>query len=128
MPNEFFTATTMLTLLGGSSAVLVVGNTFQSLTKKDPKWLAFAMSLALCFAGAIVAAGQRTPPEDAHFRLIDGLVALINGCLLFCTASGVNSASGQQRTGTVTQGTKSAEGSVSHVPVPGTRGWNTRWF
>lgn len=124
MPTEFFTAGTMLTLIGGSSAVLVVSNTFQQLTNRDPRWVAFALSVLFSFIGTF----QALPP-DTGFRLLNGLVALINGCLLFCTATGINVAAGKPSPSVVAQSSREdPEASVKSSPLAPARSWGTRWF
>ena len=79
-PNEFFTLQALATFGGITFAVTVIVNTFRSLTTRDPKLVAFLVSLALCFA--VAWSTLRQP--------LDYLIALLNGCLIYCTSMGLN--------------------------------------
>jgi hypothetical protein len=83
--NEFFTVTSFETLAGTALAVTVVSNTFQALTKKDPKIFAFVLSIALC--ALIGWAGLKYP--------LDYFIVFINGCFVYCTAMGINTQVGK---------------------------------
>ncbi len=78
--NEFFTLQALATFGGITFAVTVIVNTFRSLTNRDAKFFAFIVSLALCFA-----IGWSTFRQP-----LDYLIALLNGCLIYCTSMGLN--------------------------------------
>jgi hypothetical protein len=79
--NEFFTLQALATFGGITFAVTVIVNTFRSLANRDPKFVAIIVALALCFA--VAWSGLRQP--------LDYLIALLNGCLIYCTSMGLNS-------------------------------------
>jgi hypothetical protein len=79
-PNEFFTLQALATFGGITFAVTVITNTLRSLTNRDPKFVAFIVSLALCFA---IAWSTLKQP-------LDYLIAFLNGCLIYCTSMGLN--------------------------------------
>jgi hypothetical protein len=81
LPKEFFTKESILTLLGAASATLIVCNALRRSINFSPKWLALIIALLISFAGAI---------ESTAGSLLDYLLAFVNGCLIFCTAVGMN--------------------------------------
>jgi hypothetical protein len=85
LPKEFFTVQSMLTLTGATSAVLILGNTYQSLLERNPKWFAFGVAQAIAFAGVYSTGG----------RALDYFVALVNGCLIFAASTGLSAITGK---------------------------------
>jgi hypothetical protein len=79
--NDFFTLKTLATFGGLTFAVTVITNTFRSLSKREPKFVAFLISLVLC---AVIAWTTFKHP-------LDYLIAMLNGCLVYCTSMGLNS-------------------------------------
>ncbi|MFX0195173.1 MAG: hypothetical protein ACFFCW_03540 [Candidatus Hodarchaeota archaeon] len=79
--NDFFTSQALVTFGGITFAITVIVNTFRSLTNREPKFIAFLVSLTLCFAIAWSTIKQP----------LDYLIALLNGCLVYCTSMGLNS-------------------------------------
>jgi hypothetical protein len=80
--QNYFTTASLLTLGGASLAVVVVGKTIRTLFKWDSPWPAFIVSAAVCFTGAY--------SLNALSHASDYLVSILNTCLLFCTALGMN--------------------------------------
>lgn len=83
--NEtYFTWPALVTLGGSALAVIVVSNTVRALSKRDTPWVPFIVSIVVSFGVAhyTMALGQ----------WIDYVLALLNSCLLFCTAAGMNQA------------------------------------
>jgi hypothetical protein len=79
--TEFFTTHSVLTFAGASGATLIVTNTIRKLTRLESAWVPFVVALILAF---VIAAST-----DALGGVLDGVVALLNACLLFCTALGL---------------------------------------
>lgn len=79
---SFFTAGSIMTFGGASLAVWVVCNTFGAfVTKVDRKWPAFVTSMAIAFVGA--------SKSGSLSGVVGVFLALLNGCLLFCSSAGV---------------------------------------
>ena len=66
---------------GASVAVVIVSNTFRTLTKWDSPWPAFISSLAVSFGEASVLGSLHSGPDYG--------LAFLNACLLFCGALGM---------------------------------------
>ena len=95
--SDFFTGDSLLTFGGASTATVVVGNTLRKLFKRDLVVIPFLVALVL----AIAAAGA----GDRLSSITDWIIALVNGCLLFCTALGL-----QETLVSVTTPTPTGEG------------------
>jgi hypothetical protein len=80
--GDFFTGQSLGTFAGASGAVVVVGNTLRRVSGRELLWLILLISLLFSYLAADITGH---PHSLADF----GLVAL-NGCLLFCTALGIN--------------------------------------
>ena len=96
--NDFFTAESLVTFGGATLAIVVVTNTFRKLTKRD--WLAVPFIVALVLA--MVVAGA----QNALGELIGWVVAFLNGCLLFCTALGLQETITSGKEGQLTSATR----------------------
>ncbi len=86
IPDNFYTAATLLTLGGSATAVWlitsVIGYLFEiKQSRKLKKWLGIVLSLALALAGA-------TQVQDR--ALLNWIVAVVNGFLIYLTAVGAN--------------------------------------
>jgi hypothetical protein len=80
MANEMFTNESFFSLAGASAIVFVVCNALQRALNFNPKWLGLALSEAVAILG-VWTAQRATVPSD-YF------IAVLNGCLIFCTAAG----------------------------------------
>ena len=78
--SNFLTLESLATLGGTTLATIVVSNTYKVIFKKDPKIFALIFSIGICLLFAIY----------SHAEPINYLVAVINGCLVFCSAFGLN--------------------------------------
>jgi hypothetical protein len=78
--NSFLTLESLATLGGTTLATIVVSNTYRVIFKKDPKIFALIFSIGICLLFAVY----------SHAEPINYLVAVINGCLVFCSAFGLN--------------------------------------
>ena len=82
LPKDYYTWESLGTLAIASGAVVVVANTLRTLLKLDSPWVPFLVSLILTLVGAYTASKLAS--------LQGWLIALLNSCLLFCTATGAN--------------------------------------
>lgn len=81
---NFITRDSLMLIGGATLAVSVIANTIQILSKRQSPWFAFAASTIVT-----VAIGLNTQ----SFGGIAGILLMVaNACLLFCTASGIQSA------------------------------------
>jgi hypothetical protein len=83
----FLDGQTLAVLSGASLAVTVFTNTVHALTKRSSPWIPFVASVVIVVAVALSTAPAREP--------MTWLLALINACLLFCTAAGIQGVIGQ---------------------------------
>ena len=120
LPGELFTAASIITLTGATGAVYVICGALQRAFDFNPKWLALAISVVIALAGAHA--------TQSH-HLVNYLVALVNGCLIFCTATGVNNVFGPaqpppaQHKGVVLDGGVGGQAAKPRMP----RAFATRW-
>jgi hypothetical protein len=78
--DNFLTLESLATLGGTTLATIVVSNTYRVIFKKDPKIFALIFSIGICLLFAVY----------SHAEPMAYLVAVINGCLVFCSAFGLN--------------------------------------
>jgi hypothetical protein len=111
--DTLFAVQNFSTLAGSSAAVFIVSNAIQRAFDFNPKWLALAISeVVVIFATYI---GNPSENVEAY-----GL-AILNGCLVYCTAVGGAAIAGApQRVG-------NARGLELGIRV-GRRGFFTSWF
>jgi hypothetical protein len=81
LPDQFFTAVNIGSVTIATSAIIVVANTFYSLFRLPQKWTAIVMAMLIAYINVLFS-------EGAHWY--DWLLAFLNGCLLFCSALGLN--------------------------------------
>jgi hypothetical protein len=98
--NNFFTLQSLATFGGATLAITVIGNTFRSLTGKDPKIVSFISSIVVCIALA-----WSSIQQTAGY-----LIVLLNGCLVYCTAMGLTN---QVAKSTATPGAQQTRGQVT---------------
>jgi hypothetical protein len=79
--NSFFTIQSVGTLAGASAAVVFVSNTYRILTKSNSVVPPFIISIIVSFVGAY--------ESGAWFGITEMFLVILNGCLLFCSALGV---------------------------------------
>lgn len=83
MANEFYTLTSLGTLVGATGATVAVTNALKAAFNLSPKWLGLLIAEIIC-VGILIAVGT------AHAS--DWFVAVLNGCLVYVTAAGATSA------------------------------------
>ena len=84
---QFLDGSALAVLSGASLAVTVITNTMHTLLKRSSPWIPFVASLVI--VAAVTLATAQT------FGPMTWLLALINACLLFCTAAGIQGVIGQ---------------------------------
>jgi len=109
LPQDFITWADMLSLGGASSATFVVGGAIQHVLNRNVRWISLAVALVL---GAFLFLTQASEP-----RLLDWILGLVNGCLIYLTAVGMNSVAA------VTTGPVDALGGAAER-----RSFLTRWL
>lgn len=112
--NDFFTYQSLATFGGCTVATVAVGNAASTLFKRDLKIVPFLLALGLSFLFA--------SEGDSLSHPRGWIVALVNGCLVFCTAAGV------QVTALVTVGGKEVGQHSKQAAQPGQRHpWLSSW-
>ena len=79
--ESFFTSDSLGTVAGCTAAIIIFTNTVRKLTRWTTPVIPFAISLVVGFVVAGVFAEKLNGPSE-------WLIALLNSCLLFLTASG----------------------------------------
>ena len=101
-PTEFLTLKALGTYGGASLATWAVGNTLRKVLSRDWAILPFLAALLFSYVAADITAD---PDSAAEYGLI-----LLNACLLFCTAVGLNEvavATADEQGGVKAHGTRS---------------------
>jgi hypothetical protein len=80
--QNFFTIQSFATFGGASLIVFVLTNTYRRLTNHDTPWVAFIAAEIVAFVGA-----AQSHSLGDWFQYF---VSFLNGCLLFCSAVGIN--------------------------------------
>jgi len=80
--KTLFSLANIGTFAGASAAVTVLGNTFRALTGINAAWPPFVCALLVSFVGAYTLKALDDP-------VIGGFLVLLNACLLFCSALGI---------------------------------------
>ena len=83
VPKEFFTRESALSLTAVVAMVTIVSNGIQRLINWNPVWFAWLVSEVICFVGIL-----DTNPQP---KLLDYLLTVVNGFLVFSAAAGVTS-------------------------------------
>lgn len=82
LPAQYMTWSSLGTLAGAAGAVVAVANTARKLVKIDHPVVPFLVSLLVVYGVAFK--GQQLSGIE------DWIIGFLNGCLLFCTATGAN--------------------------------------
>lgn len=81
--GDLFTPASLGTLAGATGAVYVICSTIQSVFNFNPKWLALLVSILISYFAAYITSSN----DD---QVTKYLVALLNGFLIYVTATGTN--------------------------------------
>lgn len=84
IPQEFFTAQSMITLTGATGATFVISNGLQQAFNFNPKWLALVIAILLSLFGMY----ETHKPGIPLFS--DCFIGIINGFLIYCTTVGAS--------------------------------------
>jgi hypothetical protein len=119
MPDSFFTAQTMFTFTGATGATFVIANGIQAAFNFNPRYLALVVALLITLVGTQVS-------SQSH-DLSDYFVAVINGFLVYCTATGVTAiASRPAPVGVVEKGLTPRPGTGAQITTR--RGFLSAWY
>ena len=121
LPGDFFTRASLLTFGGATAATFVVPNALQAAFGFNPRWLALAVAELICLA--VVA--------SAHGDAVEYLIALVNGCLVFCSAAGATTITGHGTDATTTRArvaVRDLTASGLTPPSAGKRRFLSPWF
>ena len=81
LPSEFFTTTSIASLAVATTMVVVAVKPLNEIFKLPKKATAFAISIIIAYLNVVLK--QNAEP-------LDWFIAFFNGCLIFCTAVGMN--------------------------------------
>ena len=84
IPKEFFTRESIGSLAAVVTMVIVVANGIQTIFSWNPRWLALLIAEVICFAGLL-----HTNEKPA---VLDYVLTVVNGFLVFAAATGATSA------------------------------------
>ncbi len=88
-PDAFFTAQSFSTVAGASAMVFFVSNALQKALDFNPRWLALVLSELIVLAGTYINHTAQVPS--------DYLLAVLNGCVVYCAAVGGATVAGAAR-------------------------------
>jgi len=112
MQSEYFTWTSLGMLTTASGAVIVVTNTLRNALGLDRPWIPLVIALTLSFGFA----WHGNQLND----LASALLAALNACLLFCTATGANE--------TIVRNRESASSGIAKPQVRKNVAWWGSWL
>ena len=112
--GQFFTTDSLATLGGSTLATIVVGNAIATIIKRDLKVVPFIFAIGICILWAA--------DTDSLDKLDGWVVAVLNGCLVFCTAAGVQVTALVTATG-AEAGRHRAQAARLRRPTPWLRSW-----
>lgn len=81
MPDQFFTATNILSVGAATAAVALVANTLYSIAGVSRKRSAFLTAIVLAYLPIFI---EKTP------QTYEWVLGFLNACLLYCSALGIN--------------------------------------
>lgn len=87
MPKELFTKESLFTLIGLVGMVYAASNSLQRALNFNPKWLALVLAQILSILAVYLAF------RDQAFDIINYVIGIFNGFLVYMTASGATSIS-----------------------------------
>jgi hypothetical protein len=117
--QDLFTLATLGTSAGATAATLVVGNTLQSVFSLSAKWLPFVVAVLIMI---FVALFTNTTEVSAYF------LAILNGCLVYCSAVGLNTMTSRQPPSEPPVSRSAAEAGLPPRPRVYRSGFFSRWW
>jgi len=114
IPGDFFTAASLGTLAGATGAVYIICGTIQKVFNFNPKWLALLVSVLISYLGAYLTA-------SVNDQVTKYIIALLNGFLIYASATGTNQVIG-------TQTGKTTQKAGFKVSIQTLRKFNTKWW
>ncbi|MBB6498692.1 hypothetical protein [Pedobacter cryoconitis] len=112
--GDFFTTTSLGTLAGATGAVYIICSTIQRVFNFNPKWFALVVSILISYAAAFIT--QSLENDISRY-----FIALLNGFLIYATATGTNQVFGAK----ADQGVPKADFRQQVKPK---RHFNTTWW
>jgi hypothetical protein len=89
--KEFFGPGSIATFTGATGIVWVICAAFRILLRKNPVWLFFVVAMIVAYAGSY---------EAGTLSGVLGIfLGFVNGCLLFCTSSGIQEGAANAKEG-----------------------------
>jgi purine-cytosine permease-like protein len=82
--HDFFSTSSVVTFAGATAVISVLSNTIRLLTKRNPLIVIFLISVGVAFLGAYIG--------HTLTNVVNVLLTVVNGCLLFCTTAGAQEA------------------------------------
>ena len=119
--QDFFTVSSFGTLAGATFIVFAVCSGIQTAFNYNPKWLALIVSIVVSIIGAIL---SKTAPGQAETGKY--IIALLNGFLIYASASGTNQIFGKDLHKKNGEGAGTA-GNMRKTLQPEKRKLLTRW-
>ena len=111
MPEEFFTAESMLTLAGASLITMVITNSVQHAFNFNPKWFGLAIAFIVSITGVILV---------GNYTVVTFIIGIFNGFLIYASSTGI-----MQMAGTSIESTTAK--SMAGDPGIKRKFWN-KWY
>jgi len=83
IPQQLISSDSLATFGGISVIVVGVTNSLKNALDWNPPWVAWILAMIVCLIGAL----SRAPKPNA----LEILIALVNGCIVYSSAVGMNS-------------------------------------
>lgn len=119
IPQDFFTTGSLATLAGCTGIVYVVSSGIQRAFDYNPKWLALAISIVVSLLAAYLSKGEEGARTATKY-----IIAVVNGFLIYASATGTNQILGNDKERSGGGGTPAG----IRPPLQKKRGFFTRWF
>lgn len=119
MAQELFTLSTLGTLAGATAATAVVGNTLQSVFNIGAKWLSLAIAEIILVAVAFF---------NGSYEASVYFIAVLNGCLVYCSAVGLNTMTSSPAASTPVARSTTEAGLPIPAPPIRNRSFFSRWW
>lgn len=130
--NDFFTLQSLGTFAGATGATVVISNSIQRVTNRNPAWLALLIAELICLMTVFWV--HESAPDTTQIVHSDYFVAVVNGFLVFCSAAG-STAVGAAATGgrrqtvpAVARGDVSEATGAAPTGTPAKRHFFTPWI